>query len=117
MTATALSDAQLLAFWLLLVLVPFGVASLDAVREVFPGGMLQLSELSRTRLYRMLLRRNVGIARYFQQTSPCQRSAQLRDCSACSNKSRCDAALASNDAADFSFCPSNGYLEKLARTP
>jgi Family of unknown function (DUF6455) len=70
-----------------------------------------LETLQRTRLFRMLERRQVDVWTHVQQTKVAQIRQRIATCEACPSTSLCDSVLAGAEVRkDFSFCPNDAAI-------
>jgi len=69
----------------------------------------------RTRFVRMLERLQVDAPAYFSRATIRDIETQLLNCSACTDKLRCDRDVKPGELCevDYSFCPNREFLEKM----
>jgi len=105
------------------MMVPFAIwpggTWARVVLENYANGELRRERLRmtamRTRFVRMLERLQIDAPAYFSRATIRDIETQLLNCSACTDKLRCDRDVKPGELCevDYSFCPNREFLEKM----
>lgn len=90
----------------------------DSDDDTVPVRLYQRARLARTRMARLLKRRQVDVGAYLRAIPVVEVKAQICQCHDCSCKALCDGALHSHapSRSRYSFCPNTPAIDRFLAT-